>query len=557
MLKKFIGDLKREFRGYNGSRLMQDVLAGVTVAAVALPLALAFGVSSGADAAAGLVTAIIGGLIIGILGGASFQISGPTGAMSAILIGIVAQYGLQGVFVASLAAGVVILLAGVLRLGKLVNLIPTSVVMGFTSGIAIIIALGQVDNFFGTTSVGSSALEKLASYVTVGFHPNWQAVVIGLFVVLFMAFWPKKLNAKVPGSLVAIILATIITEAAGFDSLAKVGDIPRSILLETRLNLSQINLEMLQNLVSPIISIAMLGMIESLLCGASASRMKDEPFDANRELIAQGVGNIVLPFFGGVPATAAIARTSVAIKSGLQTRLTGVVHSVVLLLAMLLLSGVMSRLPLSALAGVLMVTAWRMNEWHGIKTIFGRKIWTGVIQFMITMAATVVFDLTIAIVIGIATALVMFVWNAAHLKVETVHVDHERVARLNRMGVSLTDEKASGILITYLNGSLFFANCGELKRAMENIDLKGCEHLILSMRGVPAADISGVQTLMEACEAISKQGVCISVCGVQQSVRSFFDKVGLTDQVGSDHFYGNASEALIDAMTREHVQQTA
>lgn len=299
MLKKYITDLKHEFSGYNAGKLLKDILSGITVAAVALPLALAFGVSSGADAAAGLVTAIIGGLVIGLLGGASFQISGPTGAMSAILIGIVAQYGLQGVFVASLAAGVIILLAGILRLGKLVNFIPTSVVMGFTSGIAIIIALGQVDNFFGTHSVGTSALEKLWSYTSVGFTPNWQAVAIGLLVVLFMVFWPKKLNAKVPGSLLAIILATIVTEIAGFDSLAKVGDIPKSLMLDNRLNLGAVNLDMLQNLVSPIVSIAMLGMIESLLCGASASRMKDEAFDADRELIAQGVGNILLPFFGG------------------------------------------------------------------------------------------------------------------------------------------------------------------------------------------------------------------------------------------------------------------
>lgn len=226
MLKKYITDLKHEFSGYNAGKLLKDILSGITVAAVALPLALAFGVSSGADAAAGLVTAIIGGLVIGLLGGASFQISGPTGAMSAILIGIVAQYGLQGVFVASLAAGVIILLAGILRLGKLVNFIPTSVVMGFTSGIAIIIALGQVDNFFGTHSVGTSALEKLWSYTSVGFTPNWQAVAIGLLVVLFMVFWPKKLNAKVPGSLLAIILATVVTEIAGFDSLAKVGGHP-------------------------------------------------------------------------------------------------------------------------------------------------------------------------------------------------------------------------------------------------------------------------------------------------------------------------------------------
>ena len=536
MLKKYITDLKHEFSGYNAGKLLKDILSGITVAAVALPLALAFGVSSGADAAAGLVTAIIGGLVIGLLGGASFQISGPTGAMSAILIGIVAQYGLQGVFVASLAAGVIILLAGIFRLGKLVNFIPTSVVMGFTSGIAIIIALGQVDNFFGTHSVGTSALEKLWSYTSVGFTPNWQAVAIGLLVVLFMVFWPKKLNAKVPGSLLAIILATVVTEIAGFDSLAKVGDIPKSLMLDNRLNLGAVNLDMLQNLVSPIVSIAMLGMIESLLCGASASRMKDEAFDADRELIAQGVGNILLPFFGGVPATAAIARTSVAIKSGEQTRVTGVVHSLVLLLAMVLLGGVMSRLPLSALAGVLMVTAWRMNEWHGIKTIFSRKVWTGVAQFLITMVSTVVFDLTVAIVIGIVTALLMFVWNAARLTIETEPVDESR---------------AKSILVSYVNGSLFFANCADLKRKLLAVDFTGCEHLILSLRGVSATDISGVQTLMEVCALIAQKGVTVSICGVHENVAGFFQKVGLTDQLGAAAFYPNASEAVIDTLAQE------
>ena len=537
MLKKYMTDLRHEFSGYNAGKLLKDILSGITVAAVALPLALAFGVSSGADAAAGLVTAIIGGLVIGLLGGASFQISGPTGAMSAILIGIVAQYGLQGVFVASLAAGVIILLAGILRLGKLVNFIPTSVVMGFTSGIAIIIALGQVDNFFGTHSVGTSALEKLWSYTSVGFTPNWQTVAIGLLVVLFMVFWPKKLNAKVPGSLLAIILATIVTEIAGFDSLAKVGD--------------AVNLDMLQNLVSPIVSIAMLGMIESLLCGASASRMKDEAFDADRELIAQGVGNILLPFFGGVPATAAIARTSVAIKSGEQTRVTGVVHSLVLLLAMVLLGGVMSRLPLSALAGVLMVTAWRMNEWHGIKTIFSRKVWTGVAQFLITMVSTVVFDLTVAIVIGIVTALLMFVWNAARLTIETEPVDKVRLERLHRMGKPVDESRAKSILVSYVNGSLFFANCADLKRKLLSVDFTGCEHLILSLRGVSATDISGVQTLMEVCALIAQKGVTVSICGVHENVADFFQKVGLTDQLGAAAFYPNASEAVIDTLAQE------
>ena len=342
VFSSFFAGLKREFSGYNAAKLVKDILAGLTVCAVALPLALAFGVSSGASAAAGLVTAIVAGIVIALLGGATFQISGPTGAMSAVLVGIVAAHGLQGVFFACFAAGVLLLIAGVLRLGRLISFIPMPVIMGFTSGIAIIIALGQIDNFFGTTSEGLTNIEKLLSYGRLGFHVNWQAALIGLLVVAVMVVWPKKWGARVPGSLVGIILATIVATVAGMDQLAVVGDIPKTLLLADRLSLGGLSFTMLENLLSPIVTIAALGMIESLLCGASASRMKGEAFNADQELIAQGVGNILLPLFGGVPATAAIARTSVAVKSGQQTRLTSVFHSLFLLASMFLLGGVMA-----------------------------------------------------------------------------------------------------------------------------------------------------------------------------------------------------------------------
>lgn len=343
MFSAFFRSLKQEFAGYNSKKLLADMMAGLTVCAVALPLALAFGVSSGASAASGLVTAIIAGVVIAILGGASYQISGPTGAMSAVLVGIVAEYGLQGVFFACFAAGVLLLLSGIFKLGRLISFIPMPVIMGFTSGIAIIIAMGQIDNFFGTVSEGGTNLEKIASYGRLGFHPNMQAVLIGLLVVLVMVFWPKKWGARVPGSLIGIILATLVAALAGMDQLAVVGDIPKTLLLSDRLSLHGLSLSMLEDLASPVVTIAALGMIESLLCGASASRMKGEEFNADQELIAQGVGNILLPLFGGVPATAAIARTSVAVKSGQQTRLTSVFHSVFLLASMFLLGGVMAR----------------------------------------------------------------------------------------------------------------------------------------------------------------------------------------------------------------------
>ena len=401
MFKKFGKRLKEEFKGYNAKALSKDIMAGLTVTAVALPLALAFGESCGASAAAGLVTAIIAGLIIGALSGASFQISGPTGAMSAILVGIVAgEGGLQSVFFVSFMAGLIILLCALFKLGRLVSKIPGPVITGFTSGIAVIIACGQIDNFFGTKSMGTELLTKLYSYTYVGFNFNLEAVVLGLIVVTIMIYWPKKLGAVVPGSLVGIIVATIVSMAAGFD-VATVGQIPKTLFLPDRLDLTSVDFGKIASYISPAISIAALGIIESLLCGASASRMKNESFDADQELIAQGVGNVILPFFGGVPATAAIARTSVAIKSGCNTRICGIVHALGLLASMFLLGPVMAHLPLAALAGVLMVTAWRMNEWESIIEFFKTKNYSAIASFAITMIATVLFDLTVAIIVGV------------------------------------------------------------------------------------------------------------------------------------------------------------
>lgn len=267
VVKQFSQNLKKEFLGYNRGKLIKDLLAGITVAAVALPLALAFGVSSGATAAAGLITAILAGLMIGALSGASYQISGPTGAMSAILASIVVKYGLQGVFLATLMAGIILVLAGVFKLGRLVSIIPTPVITGFTSGIAIIIALGQIDHFFGTSSSGETVLQRLASYRSLGFSPQWQTVVIGMAVVLIMVFWPRKWQSVLPSSLSALIVVTALNELLLHWQVTSVGEIPRTLLPATRLLPSEIVASDLYGLLIPACSIAALGMIESLLCG--------------------------------------------------------------------------------------------------------------------------------------------------------------------------------------------------------------------------------------------------------------------------------------------------
>lgn len=391
-VKSYWKELRSEFAGYNAAKFAKDLMAGVTAAAVALPLALAFGVGSGASAASGLLTAVICGFVISLLGGAFYQISGPTGAMAAILMSIVAQYGMSGVFAATVLAGVLLVLAGIFHLGRVTAYLPMPVITGFTSGIAVVIALGQVDNFFGTTSQGSTAVEKLLYWLTNGiFQINLGAVTLGLFVVLLMVVYPKRWNSVVPSSLVGIILAALLAVFA-FPNVARVGEIPTTLLLPERFTLEGMNFQKIQALLPPAISIAALCMIESLLCGASAARMTGVPLNSDRELIAQGVGNLLSPFFGGIPATAAIARTSVAMKSGAQTRLTGMIHAVVLLVSMLLLAPAMAQIPLSALAGVLMVTAWRMNEWKTIRYLFSHRFKGAILKFGATMAAAVLFD---------------------------------------------------------------------------------------------------------------------------------------------------------------------
>lgn len=537
LIKEYAKIIKTEFKGYNAKKFGKDALAGVTVAAVALPLALAFGVSSGATAAAGLITAVFAGLIIGGLAGASYQISGPTGAMTAILASLVAQYGIQGVFIASFIAGALLLIAGIFKLGGLVSYLPMPVITGFTSGIAITIALGQVNNLSGLTSEGTTTIEKLGSYFRLEQHINLTGLIIGAAVIVFMFLYPKKINQYFPSSLAAIVLTTAANMIFKFD-VPVVGAIPKTVFLDDRLNLSAFaDWNTVKGLIVPAISIAALGLIESLLCGASAGRMKNEKLNANVELAAQGIGNMILPLFGGVPATAAIARTSVAIKSGGQTRITSVIHSAILLLSMFVLGGVMSMIPLSALAGVLIVTAWRMNDWASIKSIFGKRIKTAIMQFLITMIATVVFDLTIAIVIGVAFSIIMFVVKVSDMQVTVAEVDPQRLD-----DPQIDPEKLKYTCVVYISGPLYFGTCAKLE---EKISALGENYnVIFSMRGVTVADISGVEALHEYCERLIASGIMVYFSCVQPPVMSMIERCGLKERFKDDMFFWSTDTAF-------------
>lgn len=540
-LKRLLQD---EFTGYNRAKFQQDLLAGLTVAAVALPLALAFGVSSGATAAAGLVTAVLAGFIIGALSGAPYQISGPTGAMSAVLIVLVQRYGLEGIWVAGLLSGVFLLIIGLLKLGRFIAFIPAPVITGFTSGIALIIFIGQIDNFLGVkTEASEAALFKLLEYFKGGFSPSWQSIALGLVVIATMLLWPKKLNARFPASLLGIILATALN-ALLIWPVKVIGDIPQTLLLAERFNPLTFDWSNLNNFIAPTLTITALGAIESLLCGAVGSNMTGVRLQANQELIAQGIGNVLIPFFGGVPATAAIARSSVGIKSGGQTRMVSIIHAVGLLLSMFLLAPVMARIPLAALAGVLIVTAWRMNEWESIHFIFGKRFKTDMLAFGLTMLATITLDLTQAILIGTFVAGAIFLNKIASLEIDIQEVNQEK---LRARGIEAVGN-CRHVRVAFITGPLFFAATGNFREAFLNL---GDTHaLILSMRGVPLLDTSGLEAIRALYERLHKQGGTLMFAGVHDNVLRMMERGGLAEEIGHQNFFWSSDQAIVEAEKR-------
>lgn len=531
--------LKEEFSGYSLSALRADFMAGLTVGAVALPLALAFGVASGSTAAAGLVTAILGGFLIGALSGAPYQISGPTGAMSAILIILATRFGFEGVWFAGALAGVMLLAMGLFNVGRFLSFIPSSVIVGFTSGIAVIIFIGQLDNFLGvTTPPADSPARKLVWYISSGVFPDWHAIALAWIVMFSMVVMPKKLQKLIPGSLVGIIAATSVDYLTGWN-VKTIGEIPTTLLLSERLSFGSIPWASFDQFILPAMTIAALGGIESLLCGEVGSRMSGRRLHANQELIAQGIGNAVIPFFGGVPATAAIARTSVGIKSGGHTRMVTFIHAAFLLLAMFFFAPILSRIPLAALSGVLIVTAWHMNEWDAIRYIVNHRFKSASIAFGATLIATVTLDLNQAIIIGTAISAIVFISQIADVRVTVNAVDK---TRLREKGLSCSG-RCSHVKVIYVTGPIFFAATGHLREAFAGVP--DAQYVILSIRGVSLIDVAGMQLLEEIQIELEKRGGTLLFAGVNDSVRRMMDRAGLTDRIGKDKIFWGADQAIV------------
>ena len=445
----------------------------------------------------------------------------------AVVLGTIVsgKYGLQGMFAATFISGLILLIAGLLRFGKLVQFIPKPVVTGFTSGIALVIAIGQLKNAFGVQAAGESTIDKLMDFFSNIKDTDITTLVLTIAVIVIMAVYPKKLGKYVPGSLAAIIIITAVTTIAKLD-VATIGSIPRSIINTEKLNVADVNGQMIAEIMEYAITIALLGMIESLLCGTCAAAMKKEKFDSNVELIAQGIANMAVPFAGGVPSTAAIARTSVAIKSGCRTRLTSVFQSIFLIACMFILAPVIGMVPYAALAGVLLMTAYRMNDFATIKSYFDHKLADAIVLFFVTMAATVILDLTYAILIGVALAMIL------------------TINKLAKINVAVEEETLIGnkdAAIVYSVGAYFFANGKELKKAIEKCEKK-YDTYILSFRGVVYTDVSAETEFVEAVNYIKELGADYCFVGLNDFVTATLEKTGFSEHVGKEHIYKNLEE---------------
>ncbi len=536
---------RREFAGYARTDAIADLLAGINVGAVSLPLALAFGVASGATAAAGLVTAIVSGIVMGALGGAPFQVSGPTGAMSAILVVIAAQYGLHMLWVAAAMAGLMILALGLLRMGRVVTLVPSPVVAGFTTGIALVIASGQLDNVLGL-KLGShpQQLDHLGAVIANLGDTNGYAVTVTGIVIACMVGLPR-VHPRLPASLIGIITASLVADLLEWP-VSQFGSIHRTILLPDRLDLSMVTPDAMVLMIGPAVSIAILASIKSLLCGTVGATISGVKLDNNQELIGLGVGNLLLPFLGGVPASAAVARTSVAARSGGRTRLVPIIHGLVLLAAALVAAPLLELVPVAALGGVLLVTSTRVNDISTMRFFVRRRLWHAVGVMVVTIGATYVLNLTQAILIGVGLSVMWFVRQAS-----TIDVNRERVdpSRMEARGHVLRGHHP-GVEVIYVTGPLYFGTVVTFIEAIDSV--APSTDLILSLRGMPTIDASGVQAIDEVIRRQQRGGGSVHLTGLQPSARRRLGRSGILEHLGPDRVHWGADQAIASIDAARH-----
>jgi SulP family sulfate permease len=542
MLKpKLITTLKN----YSRAQFIQDVTAGLIVGIVALPLAIAFAIASGVSPEKGLITAIIAGFIISALGGSRVQIGGPTGAFVVIVYSIVQTYGINGLLIATVMAGIILIIMGFAKFGSAIKFIPHPLVVGFTSGIALIIFSSQVRDLFGLkmNKVPADFVDKLLAYGKHFDSINYYALGVAIISLLIMIFW-SKVSRKIPGSLIALLLSTSVVyffklpvETIG----SRFGEIASEMPSPSMVN---INLETIKNLIGPATSIAILAAIESLLSAVVADGMIGGKHRSNMELIAQGVANVITPLFGGIPATGAIARTATNIKNGGRTPVAGITHAVVLLLIMLFFGRLAKLIPLATLAAILVIVAYNMSEWRTFLNLL-KNPKGDVAVLLTTFVLTVIFDLTVAIEIGMIMAVFLFMHRMAtvtNVGVITREFKDEEEEIVDPMAI---DKKSvpQGVEVYEINGPFFFGAVEKFKEAMTMVE-KPPKIRIIRMRNVPAIDSTGIHVLEELLAETRKKGTKLLFSGVHAQPIMAFEQSGFLKKVGEENFFGNIDLAL-------------
>ena len=549
---KFFGLFKKG--QYDSKKFSSDLIAGLIVGIIALPLAIAFGIASGVTPQQGLITAIVAGFLISFFGGSDFLIGGPTGAFIVIVAGIVGQYGMQGLIIATIMAGVFLVVMGVCKMGVIFKFIPYPIVVGFTSGIALTIFSTQMKDFFGLPldlQVPAGFIPQWGCYFQNIGSINWVEFAMSMLCLVICFSW-GKVTKKVPGSLIALIIGTLISvllsKFAGIE-LATIGskfpELANGLPMPTPVA-PKFDYETIKGLVSPAFTIAILCAIESLLAAMVADGATGKQHHANTELIGQGIANIVTPLFGGIPATGALARTMASINNGGKSPVTGLVHAVVLLLIYLFLMPYAVYIPLSCLAAILVQVAYNMSEWKTFKYLLrGDK--SDVAVLLITFFLTVIVDLTVAIEVGVLMAIVLFVRRV----METSHIN---VFGGDKIAATEDDEAAAmentdrldipaGVEVYEIDGPFFFGLASRFEE-LEKMKKSGTKVRIIRMRKVPFIDSTGVNNLRNLCERTRKRGVTVILSGVTDKVLASLQKFGVDKEIGSENIFPHIVPAL-------------
>lgn len=546
-------------RSYTKADLTTDLMAGIIVGIVALPLAIAFGIASGVSPEKGIITAIVAGFIISLLGGSKVQIGGPTGAFIVIIYGIIQQYGIEGLMVATMMAGVLLILLGIFKLGTVIKFIPYPIIIGFTSGIAVTIFTTQIADIFGLDFQGEKVpgdfIGKWLVYARHFDSVNWWNFLVSIISIFIIAITPK-FSKKIPGSLVAIILVTVgvylLKMYGGITCIDTIGDrfSIKAQLPDTAV--PALDWEAIKNLFPVAITIAVLGAIESLLSAAVADGVIGDRHDSNTELVAQGIANFVSPIFGGIPATGAIARTMTNINNGGRSPIAGIVHAIVLLLILLFLMPLAKYIPMACLAGVLVIVSYNMSGWRVFKGLL-KNPKADVVVLLITFFLTVIFDLTVAIEVGLVIACVLFmkrVMETTQISVITDEIDPNKESDLEVHEEHLIIP--NGVEVYEINGPYFFGIATKFEEIMASLGDRP-KIRIIRMRKVPFIDSTGIHNLTTLCEMSQKENIHIILSGVNPQVHNVLEKSGFYELLGKENICSNINEAL-EVARREIVE---